>query len=70
MLEDKNMVLVVEWADRVLDAIKNHSDDAVVVWVKIEYLPRRSSAKAGCSPASCLPRDNFMSYRPSALALP
>jgi L-threonylcarbamoyladenylate synthase len=37
MLEDKNGVIVVEWADRVLSAIKSRRDQAVVVLVKIEY---------------------------------
>lgn len=37
MLEDKNMVVSVEWADRVINAIKEHRDQAVIVWVKIEY---------------------------------
>ena len=37
MLEDKNMVIAIEWAERVADIIKKYRDQAVVVWVKIEY---------------------------------
>lgn len=37
MLEDKNMVISIEWAERVTDIIKKHRDQAVVIWVKIEY---------------------------------
>lgn len=47
MLEDKKTVVVVEWADRVLDSIKKYSDSAVIVWVKIKYLPIEASAKLG-----------------------
>lgn len=36
-LLDKNNVIAIEWADRVADTIRTHSDDAVIVWVKIEY---------------------------------
>ncbi|MDP3994825.1 MAG: L-threonylcarbamoyladenylate synthase [bacterium] len=37
-LLDKNNVIAIEWADRVAVTIRTHSDDAVIVWVKIEYL--------------------------------
>jgi L-threonylcarbamoyladenylate synthase len=37
MLEDKNAVLAIEWADRVIDTVKSHRQDAVIVWVKIIY---------------------------------
>ncbi len=37
MLEDRNMVIAIEWADRVINAIKKRRDQAVVVWVKINY---------------------------------
>ncbi|HTK03527.1 MAG TPA: L-threonylcarbamoyladenylate synthase [Alphaproteobacteria bacterium] len=37
MVEDKNMVISIEWAERVADIIKKYRDQAVVVWVKIEY---------------------------------
>ena len=37
MLEDKNMVIAIEWAERVADVIKKYRDQAVIVWVKIEY---------------------------------
>jgi len=39
LLENKNMVLSVEWADRIIETIKKYRDQAVIVWVKIEYLP-------------------------------
>ncbi len=37
MVEDRNMVISIEWAERVADIIKKYRDQAVVVWVKIEY---------------------------------
>lgn len=37
MLEDKNMVISIEWAEKVIDIIKKYRDQAVIVWVKIEY---------------------------------
>lgn len=36
-LLDKNSVVAIEWADRSIDEIKNYSDDAIIIWVKIEY---------------------------------
>lgn len=32
-----NTVLAIEWADRTIDTIKKYVDDAIIVWVKIEY---------------------------------
>lgn len=37
MIEDKNIVIAIEWAERVADFIKKYRDQAVVVWVKIIY---------------------------------
>lgn len=37
MLESKNIVIAIEWADRVVSAIKKHRQEAVIIWVKIEY---------------------------------
>lgn len=37
MVEDKNMVISIEWADRVSEIITKHREDAVVVWVDIKY---------------------------------
>ena len=37
MLEDKNMVIAVEWAEKAADLIKKYKDQAIVVWVKIGY---------------------------------
>ena len=36
MINDKS-VLAIEWADRVAEAVRKRSEEAVVVWVKIEY---------------------------------
>jgi tRNA threonylcarbamoyl adenosine modification protein YjeE len=30
-------ILVIEWADRVADTIRKYNEEAVVVWVRIEY---------------------------------
>ncbi|WKZ25341.1 MAG: L-threonylcarbamoyladenylate synthase [bacterium] len=32
-----NTVIAIEWADRVIQEIKSYSEDAIIVWVKIEY---------------------------------
>lgn len=39
MIEDKNMVIAVEWADRVARVVKKCRDQAIIVWVKIKYPP-------------------------------
>jgi len=44
---DKNMVIAIEWADRVINEIKNQREHALIVWVKIKYLPHEASAKWG-----------------------
>jgi len=36
MINDKS-VLAIEWADRVADVVRKYQEEAVVVWVKIEY---------------------------------
>jgi len=35
-ITDKS-VIVVEWADRVADEVRKHSEEAIIIWVKIEY---------------------------------
>lgn len=35
MIENNNMIISIEWADRVAEIIKAHRDQAVVIWVKI-----------------------------------
>lgn len=47
MIEDKNMVISIEWAEKVADLIKKYRDQVVVVWVRIKYLPLEASAKWG-----------------------
>lgn len=37
MIEDRNMVIAIEWADRVIKEIKNQREHALIVWVKIKY---------------------------------
>lgn len=37
MLEDKNLVISIEWAEKVADIIKKYRDQAVIIWVKIKY---------------------------------
>lgn len=37
MLEEKNVVIAIEWAEKVLDIIKKHREHSVIVWVKIAY---------------------------------
>ena len=32
-----NSVIAIEWADRAMEEIKNHTDDAIIIWVKIIY---------------------------------
>ncbi len=46
-VEDKNMVIAIEWADRVMSEIKKQREHALIIWVKIKYLPREASAKWG-----------------------
>lgn len=42
-IENKNMIIVVEWAEKVIKTIKKYRDQAVVVWVKIKY--RKSNSE-------------------------
>lgn len=44
-LLDNNSVVAIEWADRAIEEIKNYSDDAIIIWVKIEYLSSEALAK-------------------------
>jgi len=37
MLEEKNVVISIEWAEKVLDIIKKYREHSVIVWVKIAY---------------------------------
>lgn len=37
IIENKNMVIAIEWADRVINEIKNQREHALIVWVKIKY---------------------------------
>lgn len=36
-LIEKNNAIAIEWADRILKSIKEYGDDAIIIWVKIEY---------------------------------
>lgn len=36
LLKDNNVV-AIEWADRAIKEIKQYSDDAIIIWVKINY---------------------------------
>ncbi len=36
LIHDKS-VLAIEWADRTLDEIKKYSEEAIIIWIKIEY---------------------------------
>jgi len=46
MIHDKS-VLAVEWADRVAETIRKYNEEAVVVWVKIEYGKRENERIIG-----------------------
>lgn len=37
MLEKKNLVVCIEWAERVADAIRAKRDQATIIWIKIKY---------------------------------
>ena len=37
MIEDKNMIIAIEWADRVIKEIKNQREHVLIIWVKIKY---------------------------------
>lgn len=37
ILEDKNMIVAIEWAEKVVNELKDIRDQALIVWVKIEY---------------------------------
>src|SRR3990172_8799812 len=45
ILEKK--VIAIEWAEKVANIIREFDEEAIIVWVKIKYLPRRSKAMAG-----------------------
>ena len=44
MITDK-AVMVVEWAEKVTEVIRKYNEEAVVVWVKIEYLAKENERK-------------------------
>lgn len=37
MIENRNMVIAIEWADRVIKEIKKQREHALILWVKIKY---------------------------------
>ena len=37
MLEENNMVISIEWADRVADVVREHRENSLVIWVIISY---------------------------------
>jgi len=41
LMQNKKGVLAIEWAEKVSEVIRNYDEEAVIVWVKIRYLPRR-----------------------------
>lgn len=38
----KGNIFVIEWADKVIDLFKNISEDAVIIWIKIEHQKKES----------------------------
>ena len=41
IIHDKSVV-VIEWADRVADIIRQYNEEAIVIWVKIEYKDKQN----------------------------
>ncbi|PIZ46269.1 tRNA (adenosine(37)-N6)-threonylcarbamoyltransferase complex ATPase subunit type 1 TsaE [Candidatus Woesebacteria bacterium CG_4_10_14_0_2_um_filter_44_9] len=37
MIEDKNKVVAIEWAEKVAEAIRKYRGQAIIIWVKIKY---------------------------------
>ncbi|HET7099494.1 MAG TPA: L-threonylcarbamoyladenylate synthase [Patescibacteria group bacterium] len=37
MIENKNMIISIEWAEKVADLIKKYRDQAIIIWIKIKY---------------------------------
>jgi len=37
ILKNKDAVVSIEWAEKVLDILRKHSEDAIIVWVKIAF---------------------------------
>lgn len=37
MIENKNTVIAIEWAEKVMQEIKKQRDQAVIIWVEIKY---------------------------------
>lgn len=44
LINDK-AVIAIEWADRAQDLIRTYADDAIIIWIKIEYLSSEASVK-------------------------
>ena len=38
-------VISIEWAERVSDTIREFDDEAIIIWVKIEFLPAQADGK-------------------------
>ena len=43
LIADKT-VLAIEWADKAIEEIKKYCEDAIIIWVKIEY-PSKGSGQ-------------------------
>jgi L-threonylcarbamoyladenylate synthase len=37
ILKNKNSVVSIEWAEKVIDVLHKHSEDTIIIWVKILY---------------------------------
>ncbi|MBI3397365.1 threonylcarbamoyl-AMP synthase [Candidatus Woesebacteria bacterium] len=37
LLKNKNAILSIEWADKVEQVIRGHSEDAIIIWINIKY---------------------------------
>jgi L-threonylcarbamoyladenylate synthase len=46
LISDKSVV-VIEWAERVADAIRKYHEEAVIVWVKISYADKENERRIG-----------------------
>jgi L-threonylcarbamoyladenylate synthase len=37
MLKNKCSVIAIEWADRIVNVLREHAEDTIIIWVKISY---------------------------------
>jgi len=42
MLKNTNYIFVIEWAEKIVNVLREHSEDTIIVWVEIKYAKKQN----------------------------